>query len=182
MSKINKQRNKITKNPTPNKRNLFIGIVTVVLIGAFFILYVIQPTGEEEIVTEYFFKKEGELVITDSMGVEKIKIDIEIADTYYERSLGLMLRSKMELNQGMLFIFPVEEMQSFWMRNTRISLDIMFINSKFEIINIHRNTRTMSDQSYPSEKPAQFVLETIAGFSDIYKIEPGDRVNWVRTQ
>ena len=58
----------------------------------------------------------------------KAKIDLEIADSEYERQLGLMNRKEMKENEGMLFIFPQQEYQSFWMRNTLISLDIMFVN------------------------------------------------------
>lgn len=131
---------------------------------------------------EYFFKKEGELSFIDSLNNTKAKIDIEIADNDYERQLGLMKRKSMEEKQGMLFIFPVEEMQSFWMRNTLISLDMIFVNAQKEIVTIHKNTRALSDQSYPSSAPAIYVLEVIGGFTDKHNIKEGDKVSWMDTK
>ena len=84
----------------------------------------------------------------------------------------------MNEKQGMLFIFPVEERQSFWMRNTLISLDMIFINSNKKIITIHKNTKVLSEQSYPSTAPAQFVLEVKAGFTDKYNIQIEDKIDW----
>lgn len=128
----------------------------------------------------YIFTKEGELTISDSLNNVKVKIDIEIANTDYERQLGLMKRLSMEEKQGMLFIFPVENFQSFWMRNTLFSLDMIFINSNKRIVTIHKNTKVLSDQSYPSTAPSQYVLEVNAGFTDKYNVNVGDRVEWMR--
>jgi uncharacterized membrane protein (UPF0127 family) len=129
----------------------------------------------------YHFKKEGELTFYSTDSVKKTTIDIEIANTEYERELGLMKRKSMEENQGMLFIFPVEKMQSFWMRNTLISLDMIFVNAKKEIVTIRKDTKVLSDQSYPSTKPAKYVIEVDAGFSDRYNIRVGDRISWNET-
>ncbi len=127
---------------------------------------------------EYHFKKEGELTFYSADSVKEATIDIEIANTEYERGLGLMKRKSMEENQGMLFIFPEEKMQSFWMRNCLISLDMIFVNAQKEIVTIHKNTKILSDQSYPSTKPAMYVIEVDAGFSDRHNIKEGDRISW----
>ncbi len=128
----------------------------------------------------YKFKKEGELSFNSTEGEFLASIDIEVAETMQERALGLMNRDKMEENQGMFFIFPFEEEQSFWMRNTLISLDMIFVNSNNTIVKIHKNTQTQSDQSYPSNAPAIYVVEVIAGFTDKYKIKEGDKIVWRR--
>jgi uncharacterized membrane protein (UPF0127 family) len=130
----------------------------------------------------YHFKKEGELTFYSADGVKKATIDIEIANTEYERELGLMKRKSMEENQGMLFIFPKEKMQSFWMRNTLISLDMMFVSAQKEIITIQKNTKVLSDQSYPSTKPAKYVIEVDAGFSARHNIKEGDKIRWKETK
>ncbi|OGU89839.1 MAG: hypothetical protein A3K31_13355 [Ignavibacteria bacterium RIFOXYA12_FULL_35_25] len=88
----------------------------------------------------------------------------------------------MEEKQGMLFIFPDDAMQSFWMRNTLISLDMIFINSNKTIVTIHKNTKVLSDQSYPSTAPAQYVLEVNAGFTAKHDIQVGDHVGWTNTK
>lgn len=154
-----------------------IGIaVTAVIVAAFFIL---NNCDENNNVHYYKFKKEGELTIADTTGNPIIKIDIEIADDDYQRQLGLMNRESMEELQGMLFIFPAERYQSFWMLNTLFSLDMIFINSNKEIVTIHKNTTPLSEQSYPSSKPAQYVLEVNAGFCERHNIKEGDRVFWM---
>lgn len=169
--------------PTKHKFNLTRLIMYVIVAAAVGIfLYYNFAIKNDNSMEYYSFTKEGELILFDSTGNEKIKIEIEIADNDYERQLGLMNRKEMKENQGMLFIFPYETLQSFWMRNTLIPLDIVFINSKKEIVTIHKNTHTLSDQSYPSSAPAEYVLEVIAGFTDKFNIQLGDKINWMRTR
>jgi len=131
---------------------------------------------------EYYFKKEGELTFYSAENEKKATIDIEIADTDFDRQLGLMKRKSMEENQGMLFIFPFERGQAFWMRNTLISLDMIFVSAQKEIVTIHKNTKVLSDQSYPSTKPAMYVIEVDAGFSDRHNIKEGDKISWKDTK
>ena len=155
-----------------------IGIATAVLIIAMF--FILNNCDDEKHDMQYYkFKKEGELTITDTTNNPIIKIDIEIADNDYERQLGLMNRQSMEEMQGMLFIFPDERMQSFWMVNTLFSLDIIFINSNKQIVTIHKNTTPLSEQSYPSSAPAQYVLEVNTGFCDRHNVKLGDKVFWI---
>ncbi len=154
-----KNRKKKQEEPAQSKKNLKplivkIGIATAALIVVFFFI-LNNCTDESSEMHYYKFKKEGELTITDSISNPIIKIDIEIADNDYERQLGLMNRQSMEEMQGMLFIFPEERYQSFWMVNTMFSLDMIFISSGKEIVTIHKDTTPLSEQSYPSSAPAQ---------------------------
>lgn len=86
----------------------------------------------------------------------------------------------MDDTKGMLFIFQNEEPQSFWMKNTVIPLDIMFVNSKKEIIKIHKSTTPFSEKSLPSEKPAIYVVEVNGGFADKYGIKEGDAISFAK--
>lgn len=155
-------------------------VIAAILIAAIIILFVfpgiLKKENSEEVY--YMFQKEGELTIADSTNARKVAIDIEIADTDYDRQLGLMKRISMEDKQGMLFIFPAESMQSFWMRNTLISLDMIFIDANKKIVTIHKNTKILSDQSYSSTSPSQYVLEVNAGFTDKHNIQAGDKIDW----
>lgn len=126
------------------------------------------------------FTKQGEVVFQDKNRNLVKKIDAEIAETEETRHLGLMFREKMEDNQGMLFIFPTEEPEGFYMRNTIIPLDIIFINSKKEIVKIFKNTTPFSEQDLPSGKPAIYVVEVNAGFCDKNGIKEGDFIDWRR--
>ncbi len=162
-------------------KKLLIRIGAIVLAVA--IVFVLQKLKDKpETEEEYMFTKEGELSFADSLGNTKIKIDMEVADTDYDRQLGLMNRKQMDEKQCMLFIFPDEKFQSFWMRNTFISLDMIFVGADYRIVTIHKNTQTLSDQSYPSSKPSKYVIEVVGGFTDKYKINVGDKVNWMGTR
>jgi len=166
-------------NPKLTSQRIIVGVVVVALLG-FFIVNNFINNNEPE-VEYYTFTKEGELTFTDSLGILKTKIDLEIADNDYERQLGLMNRKEMKENEGMLFIFPTLQLQSFWMRNTLISLDIMFVNDQKKIVTIHKDTKILSDTSYPSTQPALYVVEVLAGFADRYNIQVGDQINWMGT-
>lgn len=127
------------------------------------------------------FKKEGELWLIKAAGDTIRHIDIEIADVESERTIGLMHRRSMPDTQGMLFIFEREEQRSFWMRNTLIGLDILYIKADGEIESIAKYCVPKSEKSIPSRGPALYVLELIEGFCDIYGVAAGDRIEFVRT-
>jgi len=178
--KNRKKKQEATAAPKNNLNQLIVkaGIALAGLVVVF--IFILKNCNEETTDVHYYkFKKEGELTFTDSTGNPTVKLDIEIADNDYERQLGLMNRQNMEETQGMLFIFPDERIQSFWMRNTLFSLDILFINSKKEIVTIHKNTKTLSEQSYPSSEPAIYVLEVNAGFCERHNINLGNKVFWI---
>ncbi len=91
---------------------------------------------------------------------------VELAETQEKQALGLMFRDSMPQDHGMLFIFPGESRRSFWMKNTRIPLDIFYFNSKLELVNVAENARpcrTSRCPGYPSTGPAKYVLELNAG-------------------
>ncbi len=123
------------------------------------------------------FTKEGELEIyradTDSL---IIKLDIEIADTDYEIQTGLMYREDMELNQGMLFVFPDMAYHSFYMKNTLFPLDLLFIDDQLRIATIKQDARPLDESGISSEVPVQYVLEINAGLSASWGLETGDRI------
>jgi len=134
----------------------------------------LRPSGPQ-------FKKEGELHLIKATGDTIRKIDIEIADIESERTIGLMHRRSMPDTQGMLFIFEREEQRSFWMRNTLMGLDILYIKEDGTIESIAKYCVPKSEKSIPSRGPALYVLELIEGFCDIHGVETGDRVDFTRT-
>lgn len=107
------------------------------------------------------------------------RFSVEIADDRDEQALGLMFRDHMEPDHGMLFVFPREQRRSFWMKNCRIALDIMFFDAEGTLINTHHSVppcRVDPCPSYPSTRPAQYVLELNAGMARRLGVEPGDRL------
>lgn len=127
------------------------------------------------------FSKEGELEIyrglTDSL---LTRLDIEIAESDYEIETGLMYREKMETDQAMLFIFPDVAFHSFYMKNTLIPLDIIFIDDGLNIVNIKQNASPLDESGIPSGLPVQYVLEVNAGLSDSWGLQLGDRIVFSR--
>jgi hypothetical protein len=126
------------------------------------------------------FAKEGVLSFLRPDSSVIVKIDIEIADDDLQREKGLMYRKQMDMLTGMLFIFEDEDYRSFWMKNTFLPLDIIYLDSGKKIVRIHENTPPQSQQSIPSDHPARYVVEVIAGFTALYGIQVGDRIVFER--
>ncbi len=125
------------------------------------------------------FQKEGELRFLEAKTLQQIAIiDIEVADSDFERERGLMYRDTMAANQGMLFLMQVEEIQSFWMKNTPLSLDIIYVNNDKRIVSIHPSTKPFSLDQIVSQEPALFVVEVNAGFAKQNGIKKGDFVSF----
>lgn len=100
-------------------------------------------------------------------------LKVEIADENYERARGLMYRKSIEKDQSMLFVFEQEAPRSFWMKNTQMSLDLLFIDKNFKIVTIRKNCPPYSTENIRSEIPALYVLELQGGSVDRLKISEG---------
>jgi uncharacterized protein len=101
---------------------------------------------------------------------------VELAVTPEEQAKGLMFRRELPEKQGMLFDFHREQPTSFWMKNTYVSLDMIFIRADGRILRIAENTVPLSEALVPSGGPVRAVLEVIAGTAKKLGIAPGDRV------
>ena len=101
---------------------------------------------------------------------------VEIADTDATREKGLMFRKSLPEGQGMLFDFHEEQPVGFWMQNTYIPLDMIFIRGDGSILRIAENTEPLSTRIIPSGGPVRAVLELIGGSARKFGIAPGDKV------
>ncbi len=104
------------------------------------------------------------------------RFSVEIADTSQKQALGLMYRDEMPVDHGMLFVFTNEAPRSFWMKNTRIPLDIMYFDQDLKMVSASLNTkpcRVSRCPSYPSIAPAMYVLELNAGTALELGVGPG---------
>lgn len=136
---------------------------------------------EKEIVVKQVkieFKHEANLQITDSSGVVKKVLKIELADNTFEQQTGLMYRKHLDQNKGMLFIFEDTIMRSFYMKNTYISLDLIYIDAEHNIVSIVKSAEPLNEKSLPSEAPAKYVLEINGGLSDTWGLIPGDKISY----
>jgi len=109
-------------------------------------------------------------------GGQTHRFKVEIADDEPERQRGLMFRESLARDRGMLFQFEESGPRSFWMRNTYIPLDIIYIAPDGKIVSIARNTTPFSEVPIPSEGPANGVLEINGGQAAELGVEPGDTV------
>ncbi|AXG72306.1 hypothetical protein KORDIASMS9_04577 [Kordia sp. SMS9] len=124
------------------------------------------------------FTKEGELTLSKADGTTIATLNIEFAETNYERETGLMYRKSMDNNQAMLFIFDSSLPRSFYMRNTYIPLDIIYLDEHKKIVSIQENAQPLNEEGLPSEKPAMYVLEVNAGLTAKWSLEAGDRMTF----
>ena len=114
------------------------------------------------------------LEIATKSGVQVFSV--EMATTEEEKTQGLMYRKELPDGKGMLFDFSPEQQISMWMKNTYISLDMIFIRADGRILRIAENTEPHSTKIISSGGLAKGVLEVIAGTAQKYGIQPGDRV------
>ena len=116
-------------------------------------------------------------LVIDASGGEKVEVRVEVADDLFERARGLMYRTALGVNRGMLFVYPEEQRLSFWMKNTLIPLSIAYIDSKRRVVDI-QDMKPLDDEppSYVSADPAQYALEVNRGFFEERGVKVGDRV------
>lgn len=114
------------------------------------------------------------LEIVTRNGVHVFSVEVAVTDE--ERSRGLMFRKELPEGKGMLFNFKTDQDVAMWMRNTLISLDMIFIRSDGRILRIAENTEPLSERIIPSGGPVRAVLEVIGGTARKLGIAPGDRV------
>lgn len=176
MSKPKKKKSISPKSVKQNfwsGRNIIFAVVVIGVIVAAYFLFLRKSSNEPKWV------KEGEVTFLNKDEKKLIsKIEVEVANNPTERMQGLMYRSQMDEDKGMLFIFDNLEMQSFWMKNTIMPLDIMFIDSKGVINTIHKHTTPYSEKSLPSKQKSQFVVEVNGGYSDRHGIKEGDLIEY----
>lgn len=116
----------------------------------------------------------GTVEIVSKTGVHVFAVEMAVTDE--ERAKGLMFRKELPPGRGMLFDFQREQELGFWMKNTYVSLDMIFIRGDGRILRIAEDTTPLSEKLVPSGGPARAVLEVVAGTARKLGIAPGDRV------
>jgi uncharacterized protein len=174
---MKKTKNK-EKKPTMWKRVRIIVFLLLLSAMAFGYFHFFKKTPVETDNEKIVFQKQGELTFLNQHNKTLSNLDIEIAATEYTRERGLMARSTMGEHQGMLFRFDAPSVQSFWMKNTILPLDIVFVNENDQVIHIGYNAVPFSEALISSEKPAMYVVEVNAGYCKKFNIEVGDKIQW----
>ena len=133
--------------------------------------------GNSPVLSDY---SAGALDFVRIDGSVKASITVEIADTPETQIKGLMGRKNLSTNKGMLFVFKRLKPREFWMKNTPISLDIIFIGADGCILNIAESATPMSERGYRSDGPVKYVVEVRAGFAKHFKIGSSTCIRWRR--
>ncbi len=115
-----------------------------------------------------FFRENGETLCA---------FTVELAVTEYEQAKGLMFRKSMPKKQGMLFIYQDEDIRCYWMKNTYIPLDIIFIDSGLTVVDIYRNAKPLDETTIVSRGKAKYVLEINSGEADRCRIKKGTKLS-----
>ena len=118
--------------------------------------------------------EQGTLEIVTKKGVRPFTVDLAVTDE--ERAKGLMFRKEIPEGYGMLFDFKQDQMVTMWMKNTYVSLDMIFIKHDGRIARIAESTTVLSEDIIQSGQPVRAVLEVAAGTAKKYGIAPGDKV------
>ena len=141
-----------------------------------FLLLSFSLISQKSISCETQLLKKEKLFIENKLSKKKELFLVELAKNDYERQKGLQCKKYLKKNEGMLFIWSDEDSRSFWMKNTVIPLDLIFINSKFEIVDIYFDATPFSKKSIRSQKRAKFVLELNSGVFKNKGFNVGDKI------
>lgn len=187
---------KSTQEPSPEesvsrlssaRKLLVLALIGGAVFLAIYFIFLNDDTGDPEIAApaptettrEPQFVKEGELAFIDAVTQDTLQeIDIEVAEDQEAQAQGLMYRSAMDENHGMLFPYPSARPLSFYMKNMKMSIDIIFADANRKIVTIHQAAAPYSEKSLPSSEDAQYVVEVNAGFTSRHGIEEGDLITY----
>ena len=118
------------------------------------------------------FERKGQVEIATTDGKLQ-KFNVEFARSEAEKATGLMFRERLADDEGMLFMWNTSSPRQFWMKNTLINLDILFIDSDYRVVHIEESVQKGSSRIISSLLPVQYVLEINAGQAQLRKITPG---------
>lgn len=113
-----------------------------------------------------------QLLATNAQPLSPV-IQAELAVSASEKQLGLMYRKHLGETEGMLFIFPDESLRSFWMKNTYVELDIIFLDASLRVVSISERATPLTETKRSSTAPAKYVLEVRGGMSKTWGVGPG---------
>lgn len=145
------------------------------------ILIFVSGCGKEdtaETAPQNTFSNDGSLEFLRPDGSVIATLQIEVVESEEAQARGLMGRRSMPPGTGMLFIYDAPKDQSFWMKNTPLPLDIIFIGADSSVVNIVKRTKPLSTATIESTSPAQYVLEVRAGLTDRLGVDSTTTFNW----
>ena len=116
-------------------------------------------------------------MISKTIYINTHPFNLYIALTEHEIQKGLMFVKELKETSGMIFIFDKPQVNKFWMKNTFIPLDILFINENCEIVHIHKCAKPLDETPISSKIPVKYIIELNCGIVDTYNIKIGDTIS-----
>jgi len=110
---------------------------------------------------------------------EPSRVTVELASTPRERTQGLMYRKSLGKDEGMLFLFDRTDIQKFWMKNTFVSLDMIFINEQMKVVGVEANAEPLTLQPRGPDLPSRYVLEVVGGWAESHGVASGTTVELI---
>ena len=138
------------------------------------LLYSCLSSGSDEL--DSAFKRRSIMISSSNQSCNHFVV--WLAETRNQQTRGLMYVKSLPKNTGMLFIYPNSNIRAMWMKNTLISLDMIFIDENGIVSSIEKNTEPQSLKTIRSEKPIKYVLELAGGKTDQIKLIEGDHIYW----
>jgi len=138
-----------------------------------FCLFFINPSFSDEKGTIIFYEGKNKMLCS---------FKVEFAITEYEQTMGLMFRKFMDKNRGMLFIHKDNDIRHYWMKNTYIPLDMIFIDSNYTVVDIYKDARPLDETTISSKIKARYVLEINSGEADNCGIKRGTKVRIIKNK
>jgi uncharacterized membrane protein (UPF0127 family) len=176
----NKKKKSLKPRKKPDKLIMGIVFLFIAIVATIFIL-VLPDNKENKTVPEaYKFTKDGSAAFTSKDGKKLCDFVIEIADTPDKMKTGLMYMDSLSANQAMLFLYDKPDVLSFWMKNTYLPLDIIFIGADSSVVSVAENTTPFSEVGIQSKGPALLALEVNAGVAKKYNLIAGTKFSWKR--
>ena len=121
----------------------------------------------------------GSAVVLHTVDGAAVRVRVEVMNTAPGRAQGMMYRRDLAADGGMLFVFPRDAAQRFWMKNTLIPLDMLFIDRDRRVIGIVANAKPLSEQPVGPDQPVRYVLEVNGGFATQQRITAGATVEFI---
>ena len=155
-------------------KKLFITLLIPALaLSGFYLIKIFWPKNGKPLLTD----EERQIIIIDAQtNKAKAEFVVELAKTQAQREQGLMFRTNLDLDKGMLFIFDDQKIRKFWMKDTYIPLDMVFISSDGQIVGIVENAKPKSLTPQFVNQLSQYVLEINGGLAKKYDINTGDLI------
>ena len=153
-----------------SQRRQILLVLLFAVAGYFLVQSLLRISSEADMLSVYFANPDGS---------RSADFKFEVAKSEAERRKGLMYRKELAANRGMIFVYPEDKVNSMWMRNTYISLDMLFLSVDNKVVGVIENVPMLNEEVRKVEQPSRYVVELAAGAAKANKIQVGSIAKYV---